>query len=198
MDMLENRLLKEDQEKIIDLYVNGGKSLTSLSYMFGADIKAVRGFLARSGVEIRPSKKGDGSAKKAIIKLLESGEKDVDKLAEAAKCTKPYALDVIRSWQKEQEPEKDEPFDFMKVRFGEYMTTNKLRAFADTIHVGDRINMREIVRDGFINNYMLSGPGRKKVVVTILEKHKNIAITDHGVKQWVEIWDAVRRYGKAL
>ena len=197
MDMIENSLSKEEQEAIIDFYVNKGKSLTAISIMYAVDIKSVRGFLTKNGIEIRPSKKGDGSAKRTIIKLLEEGEKDVDKLAEEAKCTRPYALDIIRTWQKEQGPQKDEPFDFMKARFGEYITTDKLRAFADTIHVGDRINMREVIRDGSLNTYMLSGPGRNSVVVTILEKHKNIVITDRGAKQWVEIWDAVRRYGKA-
>lgn len=194
---------EEGRKNLVDLYVNKKRSVSFLSMYFRTTTDKVRATLIELGIELRRTRKQlyEKSLKVLLEKEFETDEFSFEELAMIHGCTEQYVRNCYNQWNRKKKAEEEKPPDeldpFLFHRFGQYLTLDKLRKFAETIKIGDRINMRKDGRDLGHDSYLYSYPGRRKTVVTVLAKYPHFAVTDHGAKLWVDLWDAVRRYGKA-
>ena len=196
-------LTEDDKKQIVDLYESKKRSITFISWQLNVSADVVKEVLGAAGVQIR-NRKNKESIRSKLEKEFEAGHRDPAALAKDFNCSEDYAKVCYHDWagrmdanreQVDNVPPGIDPYLYRK--YQKYLTMDKLAAFAETIKIGDRINMRDGPHDPTNSSYEFGYPSHKKIVVTILAKYPYIAMTDHGAKQWVEIWDAVRRFGKA-
>lgn len=197
---------EDDKKLIVTLYQTRKRSITFISWQLQISADTVKNVLVEAGVQLRDKKQKqkETSIRALLEKEFEAGRHNIEVLAKKYSCTEGYARQCYNDWAKEQDannsvvnqvPPGIDPYLYNK--YQKYLTIDKLAAFAETIKIGDRINMRDGPHDPNNSSYEFGYPSHKKIVVTILAKYPHIAMTDHGAKQWVEIWDAVRRFGRA-
>ena len=189
---------EEETKRMIRAYVDEKRPMVEIMREFKAARNTIKHVLMENGVALR-TPGSEPSIKDLVERDYAAGETDVDKLAEKYGASRDYVRSCL-SYIRRRADTKESIADtevFLSCRYGDYLTLDKLKDFADSVHVGDRINMRANFADAGHSTYMYDNPSLKKIVVTVKAKYPNFALTDHGAKLWVDLWDAVRRYGWA-
>jgi len=185
-------------KKAVEMYKNDGVTLNQVADHFKVSSLTIRRAFSGLGVKMkiqRPSRKPDDiPISQQLIDRFNSGNEEYESLAKELGCSVNYAKIVYTHWQSIVAKSFEEKLANTSIDLSKYLTVNKLEDFKETVKEGDKLIIKEST-DNVGNSYHFEARRGKPVEVTILKKYPNFAMTDHGAKQWVDIWNAAKQGG---